>query len=62
MPLRESDKIVKKKLICEYWEPVEIQIEERRESIGDTIRHMASVLEQIAVILEDDREILSNNK
>ena len=40
---------------CGYWENVEIQKEERKRSITETLEFMAERLNEIAMILEDDK-------
>ena len=68
MTLNQSDKIVKKCLrtchgeACEFWEPVEIKLEERRESIEDILRHTARVLQEMAFTLEDDESIKAQSQ
>ena len=63
MTLNQSEKIVKKCLrtshgeACELWEPVQIKLEERRESIEDVLRNTARVLKEIAFTLKDDKNI-----
>ena len=63
MTLSQSEKIVKKCLrtcngeACEFWEPVEIKLEERMESIVDILRNTARALQEVAFTLEDDRDI-----
>ena len=42
---------------CKFWEPVEIKLDERRESIENTLCNMARVLQEMAFTLEDDKEI-----
>lgn len=39
---------------CEFWEDNAIIIEERKQSINETIEFMCDRLHQIALILEDD--------
>ena len=42
--------------VCEYWESVEIQKEERKRSIKETLEFMAERLDEMAEILKDDIE------
>ncbi len=54
LDLKESNKRIAKSAPCELWQPMEIQIAERRENIKDTLRIMAQKLDEIAQILKDD--------
>ena len=49
---------------CECWEPMQIQIEERKQSICYVLKRMQENLEEIALILKDDadREILNRRQ
>ena len=40
---------------CEFWEPVEIRKEERKECIKNTLRFMAQRIEEIAMILKEEK-------
>lgn len=57
--LSESAKRIKSNLTCEFWEPMQIQIEERRDFFKDTLRKMAECIDEIAMILKDDEKTLS---
>ncbi len=41
---------------CNYWEPYEIQVKERREKMQNTIRKMEKELSNILLILKNDIE------
>lgn len=41
---------------CEFWEPIEIRKEERKESIKSTLKDMKKKLDEIAMILKDDEQ------
>ena len=41
---------------CKYWQPKEIQIEQRRESIIKYLRFTIKKLQEIAQILKEDSE------
>lgn len=41
---------------CEYWEDIAVQKEERKKSIKETIEFMSECLNDIALILETDKE------
>ena len=41
---------------CECWEPMQIQIEERKQSICYVLKRMQENLEEIALILKDDAD------
>ena len=41
---------------CDKWEPIEIQKEERRKSIKETLQNMEKSLEDIKLILQSDEE------
>ncbi len=68
MKLKDSLKIVQSCLSdrekdgCEFWQPVEIKIQEREEHITNILSHMLNTLQQIAFTLSDDKEILKNTK
>ena len=55
IPAYRSQKQILKNEACEFWEPEEIQITERRESIKAMLRHMKKKLEEIALALQDDQ-------
>ncbi|MDE6598436.1 MAG: hypothetical protein K2K60_07335 [Clostridia bacterium] len=54
LDLKESRKRIKKSLPCEFWQTIEIQKEERRESIKEVLRSMAQRLDEFIQILKDD--------
>ena len=48
------NKYIAKCLACEYWEPIELQIEERKSIVGKHIEKIAEYLSDVSVILSDD--------
>jgi len=42
--------------VCELWENIEIKKEERKRAIKETLEWMADKLEEITMILKDDKE------
>lgn len=54
LTMREQNKRLDNIVACEYWEPMEIQVKKRRESIKDTFRHMRKCLDEISQILKED--------
>ena len=42
--------------VCEYWEDIEIKKEARKQTIKETLRAMSERLNEIALILEDDKK------
>lgn len=50
----QSQKHILKNFPCDFWEPEEIQIAQRRECIAKTLRDMKKHLKEIAFILKDD--------
>lgn len=42
-------------VLCEHWEDIAVKKEERKESIIETLRYMAEHINEIAVILKDDK-------
>ncbi|MDE5548629.1 MAG: hypothetical protein K2K24_02545 [Clostridia bacterium] len=41
-------------LPCELWQPIELQIEQRKKTIKGTLERIESLLENIALVLEND--------
>lgn len=41
-------------LPCEFWEPMEVQVMKRRETLKECLRNMAKRIEEIALILKND--------
>ena len=41
--------------VCEYWEAITVRKEERKQSIKETIEFMCGRLNEMAMLLEDDR-------
>ncbi len=56
LPFQRPQIIAKRHLECEYWEPLQIQIDERRKNIIDFLYKMAERIEEIACILKDDND------
>ncbi|MDE6059129.1 MAG: hypothetical protein K2G44_03710 [Clostridia bacterium] len=54
IPLRESDKRIKRGEPCDFWEPQILQKKERRENIEAVLRNMGERLTEIAEILKKD--------
>ena len=54
IPAYQSQKHILKNSPCEFWEPEEIQIAERREHITETLCEMKKHLKEISLILKDD--------
>ena len=42
--------------MCQHWQPMQIQIQKRREKIEETLRDMCNYLEDIAAILKEDNK------
>lgn len=47
---------VRNKIKCEYWQPEQILIDKRRESIDTVLRDAARKLNDVAEILREDAE------
>lgn len=41
-------------LPCEFWEPMEVQVMKRRETLKECLRNMAKRIDEIALILKND--------
>ncbi len=41
---------------CEHWQPMEIQVQKRKEYIQETLLHVCNLLQEIADILQKDAE------
>lgn len=57
-----AKKIVERRSDCEKWEPREIAIKERRESIIRHIEYMEEHLKQIVIVLQDDYDYINVKK
>ena len=53
---REQKARMNNLVACEYWEPMQIQVEKRRKNIEEMLKDMCNYLEQIAEILKEDNE------
>lgn len=51
---RKRKKCKEADFVCGLWEPYEIQVNERRESIKSTLRRIARSLDDIALTLKDE--------
>lgn len=54
LSMNESTKIFKRKLPCAFWEPIEIQKEQKRKAIKTSLEEMAKRLDEIYQILKND--------
>ena len=52
--MNESTKIFKRNLPCAFWEPIEIQKEQKRKAIKTSLEEMAKRLDEIYQILKND--------
>ena len=43
-------------VVCEYWQPMQIQVQQRREDIQETLQDMSDCLKDIATILKEDNK------
>lgn len=43
-------------VVCEHWQPMEIQVQKRREYIQETLKDMSDCLQDIATILKEDNK------
>ncbi len=41
---------------CEYWEPMQIQVERRKQTVFAVLKSMQTRLTEIALILKDDAD------
>lgn len=55
LPQRTADKILSRNGVCEYWEPEEKRVRERKENIAVVIQKMKDQLDQIAIALVTDQ-------
>ena len=56
LKLTESKKRINNIVKCEYWQPEQIQIDDRRKSIVQRLCKMAEQIDGIAQILEEDNK------
>ena len=56
LSFKESNKRMSNIVKCEYWEPEQIQIDKRRQSIKYYLQFTANKLNEIAQILKEDNE------
>jgi|GEM_PF-1497707 hypothetical protein len=47
---------------CKLWESIDIQKEERKESIKRTLKNMAEQINEIAMILQEDTNDIPHNR
>ncbi len=53
---RERKQRMNDLVVCEHWQPMEIQVQQRKENIQETLLHVCSLLQDIADILKKDNE------
>lgn len=54
LPLRESHKIIRYERFCPQWQPMKIQLAERKNNLLENINLLCERLTELILILQDD--------